>query len=169
MNRKIKKIILVCIVLIMGLSGCGGSSDSIEFKVIEDAFSPADLVFGFSILDELEEELVRTESELHQLVDDYDLILDMVRYNEEFFTHSAIILIYFIGGVGNMDANINAVRVQDGLLEIHRTRYIPRGWHASVTRHVFTIIEVSQIDIIGVTEVQIVVIERNERRFGCTG
>jgi len=127
------------------------NGNNISFNITEDAFAIED-AWDISLL-----ELIRTQSELQQLIIEQGLILDAEEFDSAFFANYALVVIHFSESGGSMNsAYINTVKAREGVLEIYRTRY--RLNHYGAILHSI-IIEIAQIDIVGIDEVKVIIRE----------
>lgn len=142
----IKKIVCLGALVIVAFSiiGCTNGK-KINFEV-EEGFYTQNSSDHPGML-----ELVKSEEELELLCDEYGLINESQKYDDEFFNENALVLYLFINS--RYTYQFNAVRVKNGTLVISATR-----WGDTVvdeaTRFSY-IIKIKQTDLKDVKDVEV--------------
>lgn len=159
MKKIVMKIILlgIALVMIFSLSACGGGK-SITFNIAESGIS-AEGAETFPIITKL----IKSVSELEQLCNESGLTADGQKYNAAFFSDKALIVYSFINGSISIDIRIDRVKVQDETAVVHIIRLVPKnGILFDMEKNEFFIIEVSQVDVMGINNIQISQKDKNK-------
>jgi len=167
---KTSTILVVMAILFLGVAPLGGCANrnSINFTVKYNAFS-IDYVNNPGA--EKIEKIITSRDAFVNLIHQNFIRMDNKDYYDDvFFTHYALIVLYFWGGRRGryLDwfTEFIDIRAVNNVLEIHRTRYITseNNLFIGIRTH-NVLIQVNQIDVVNTANIETVF--RNRRRIGC--
>lgn len=160
MNSKVRKVFTLGVILCMVLALCNGCRKNagiqFEFGDIND--------FSTKVLDEHPTVtiLIKTKDELEQFCDDSGIIYNGVKYDETFFSHSALLIFFFVNESTMISVNIDNLMVGNDTLTINITRRVPQAGYVDEVEYCSYVFEINQRVVTNINNINVSKIDKNK-------
>lgn len=160
MNLKIKKIFVLGVMISMTFgffTGCGKNTGiHFDFGDIGD--------FSTETLDEhpTVTKLVKSADELQRFCDESGIIYKGEKYDEAFFSDSALLIYFFVNESRLISIHIDSLTVYNETLTINITRRLPRGGYIDEEEYHSYVFEINQGDVADINNIQVSKKDKNK-------
>lgn len=160
MNLKIKKILALGAIVVMAFgffTGCGKNT-GIQFDFGEVGN------FSTEALDEhpIVTKLIKTADEFKRFCDESGIIYKGEKYDEAFFSDSALLIYFFINESTMISIHIDSLSVDNETLTINITRRVTRAGYIDEEQYHSYVFEINQDDVANISNILVSKKDKNK-------